>query len=394
MRLGVIGFGQGGGRVVDRLLKQDVESSGANIVQGVAAVNTAKSDLQGLEYVPEDRQILIGKGHGVGADNEQGAKVTHDYLQEVMDGINDFTTKIDAYLVVSALGGGTGSGGAPVVIRELQKMYDEPIYSLSILPAEDEGSLYSRNAARSFQTVVDEADNVILFDNNSWVQSGESIKDQNDRMNAELVKRIHMLFSAGEIKEGQEVGESIVDASEIMNTLGENGISTIGYAEAELSPEERPNSGGLLDRFRGGNDDDPYDDPDKTRRIKSLCKKAARGRLTHPAQLDGIERALVVTYGPPSLLSRKGIQESRRWIEDQTGTMEVRGGDYPDSSSDKLACIVLFSGVTQSDRIKELQRIAIEAQDTIDKIQEESDENLDDLLQQGVEDDEDIEGLF
>jgi hypothetical protein len=70
--------------------------------------------------------------------------------------------------------------------------------------------------------------------------------------------------------------------------------------------------------------------------------------------------------------------------------MEVRGGDYP-INEPNVAAAVLLSGVHNVPRIKELQQIAIEAQENIDEIQEESEENLETL----VEDDEDeLDPLF
>ncbi|MFB6087767.1 MAG: cell division protein, partial [Haloarculaceae archaeon] len=79
------------------------------------------------------------------------------------------------------------------------------------------------------------------------------------------------------------------------------------------------------------------------------------------------------------------------WLEEQTGSMEVRGGDYPVPASGKVASVVLLSGVTDVPRIKELQQVAIEAQDNIEEIRAESEANLKEL----VEDDEDeLEPLF
>jgi len=71
--------------------------------------------------------------------------------------------------------------------------------------------------------------------------------------------------------------------------------------------------------------------------------------------------------------------------------MEVRGGDYPVPESNFVASVILLSGVSNVPRIKELQQVAIEAQDNIEDIRSESEENLESL----VEDDEDeLEPLF
>ncbi|MFB6095243.1 MAG: cell division protein, partial [Halodesulfurarchaeum sp.] len=165
------------------------------------------------------------------------------------------------------------------------------------------------------------------------------------------------------------------------------GVSTVGYAAETVQAES---SDGLLSRFR--NDDaEPEDTANTTNRITSLVRKSALGRLTLPCEIDGAERALLVVAGPHGYLNRKGIERGRKWLEEQTGSMEVRGGDYPVPSSEKVASVVLLSGVTNVPRIKELQGKAVEAQDNIEEIRAESEAALQEL----VEDDEDeLEPLF
>ncbi|WP_193366105.1 tubulin/FtsZ family protein [Halorubrum saccharovorum] len=392
MKLAMIGFGQAGGKVVDKFLEYD-KRTGSEIVRAAAAVNTAKADLMGLEHIAEDQRVLIGqsrvKGHGVGADNELGAEIAEEDIDEVQGAIDSIPVhEVDAFLVVSGLGGGTGSGGAPVLAKHLKRIYTEPVYGLGILPGSDEGGIYTLNAARSFQTFVREVDNLMVFDNDAWRKTGESVQGGYEEINEEIVRRFGILFGAGEVQQGQEVAESVVDSSEIINTLSGGGVSTVGYAEEEV--EERT-SGGLLSRLRNDDGDDELDSAHTTNRITSLVRKAALGRLTLPCEIEGAERALLVLAGPPEYLNRKGIERGRKWLEEQTGSMEVRGGDYPYRGAGFVATVILLAGVTNVPRIKELQQVAIEAQDNLDEIREESDENLDDLVS---DDSDELESLF
>jgi cell division GTPase FtsZ len=391
MRLAMIGFGQAGGKILDKFLEYD-QTRGMDLVGAAVAVNTAKADLMGLDRVPEANRVLIGqarvKGHGVGADNELGADIAEEDMDEIMGAIDQIPThEVDAFLVIAGLGGGTGSGGAPVLCRQLKRIYTEPVYGLGILPGSDEGGIYTLNAARSFQTFVRESDNLLVFDNDAWRKTGESVQAGYAEINDEIVKRFGIMFGAGEIQEGDEVAESVVDSSEIINTLKGGGVSTIGYAAEEIEREEK----GLLGRFTGNNDDDGLDAAQTTNRITSLVRKAALGRLTLPCEIQGAERALVILSGPSKYLNRKGIERGRKWVEEQTGSMEVRGGDYPVEDSNYVASVILLAGVTDVPRIKELQQVAIEAQDNIDEIREQSDANLNRL----VEDESDeLEPLF
>jgi cell division GTPase FtsZ len=392
MKLAMIGFGQAGGKIVDKFLDYDART-GSGIVQSAIAVNTAKADLLGLENVPEENRVLIGqarvKGHGVGADNELGAEIAEEDIDEVQGAIDSIPVhEIDAFLIVAGLGGGTGSGGSPVLAKHLKRIYTEPVYGLGILPGGDEGGIYTLNAARSFQTFVREVDNLLVFDNDAWRKTGESVEGGYEEINDEIVRRFGVLFGAGEVEAGDNVAESVVDSSEIINTLSGGGVSTVGY-DAEAVEEYE--SGGLLSRFKGGNDGaEDMETANTTNRITSLVRKAALGRLTLPCEIEGSERALLVVSGPPKHLNRKGIERGRKWLEEQTGSMEVRGGDYP-VNEPNVAAAVLLSGVHNVPRIKELQQVAIEAQENIDEIQQESEENLESL----VEDDEDeLDPLF
>ena len=390
MKLAMIGFGQAGGKIVDKFLEYD-RRTGSEVVRAAVAVNSAKADLMGLKHIPESQRILIGqarvKGHGVGADNELGAEIAEEDIDEIQGSIDSIPVhEVDAFLIVAGLGGGTGSGGAPVIAKHLQRIYTEPVYGLGVLPGSDEGGIYTLNAARSFQTFVREVDNLLVFDNDAWRKTGESVEGGYDKINDEIVRRFGVLFGAGEVSAGDNVAESVVDSSEIINTLSGGGVSTVGY---DAEAVESTSSGGLLSRFKGGGNDE-VDSASTTSRITSLVRKAALGRLTLPCEIDGVERALLVVSGPPQHLNRKGIERGRKWLEEQTGSMEVRGGDYP-LNEPNVAAAVLLSGVHNVPRIKELQQVAIEAQENIDTIQSESEENLETL----VEDEEDeLDPLF
>ncbi|MFW6436976.1 MAG: tubulin/FtsZ family protein, partial [Halococcoides sp.] len=293
----------------------------------------------------------------------------------------------DAFMIVAGLGGGTGSGGSPVLAKHLKRIYTEPVYGLGILPGSDEGGIYTLNAARSFQTFVREVDNLLVFDNDAWRKTGESMESGYEQINDEIVTRFGILFGAGEVESHGEVAESVVDSSEIINTLASGGVSTVGYAAEEVEPQQ---SNGLLSKITGEADDD-MDSANTTNRITSLVRKAALGRLTLPCEIDGAERALLVLAGPPRHLNRKGIERGRKWLEEQTGSMEVRGGDYPVSNSGNVASVILLSGVHNVPRIKELQQVAIEAQDNIDEIRAESEEHLEQLVE---DDDDELDPLF
>jgi len=88
MKLALIGVGQAGGKVVDEFLAYDART-GADVVRGDRCQH-GESGFTGLDRLPEDRRILIGqarvKGHGVGADNEMGAEIAEEDIDEIQGG--------------------------------------------------------------------------------------------------------------------------------------------------------------------------------------------------------------------------------------------------------------------------------------------------------------------
>ncbi|MGB2842404.1 MAG: tubulin/FtsZ family protein [Halobacteriota archaeon] len=364
MRVFVIGYGQAGGRVADSFV-EFANRTGQNFVARALAINTARSDLIGIRNIPMEDKLLVGesmvKGHGIGADNEFGAEVATDEIYTIQSAIDKRGThQIDAFLIIAGLGGGTGSGGAPVLARRLKKLYEEPVYGLGILPSKDEGSLYSLNAARSLMTFVNEVDNLFLFDNDAWKKGGESVKEAFVDINEEIVRRFGILFGAGE---ANEVGQMVVDAAEVINTLKGGGISTIGYAAEEIESE------GFLKRFFSKKG--TLERMDTVTRVTSLVRRAVAGRLTIPCDVSTAERALIIAAGPPKELSRKGIEKSKVRIEEMIRGTEVRGGDFPLVKGQHVATVVLFSGVSDVPRIKELQEIGAEAQEKIKEVSSE-----------------------
>jgi cell division GTPase FtsZ len=340
MKVVLIGVGQAGGKVTQALAEFDYEM-GFGAVEGAFAVNTAEADLQNLDI----DSMLIGrdrvKGHGVGGDNELGAQIMQEEATEVMEALDErITTECEAVFVVAGLGGGTGSGGAPALCRELTRIYEVPIYTLGILPGRNEGSLYQANAGRSLKTVVRESDAAILIDNDAWHEQGQSVEEGFDAINEEIARRVGLMLASGEAVEG--VAESVVDSSEIINTLRGGGVASLGYASAEAGEDAAEN----------------------INTITSLTRNALLTGMSLPNAIDA-EAALLVIAGQPERISRKGVERARKWVEDETGCLQVRGGDFP-LESDRLAALVLVGGVERSPRLQEFMDRAREAQSTAD----------------------------
>lgn len=373
MKFFVIGFGQCGGKILDLFLENE-KMRGSGITIKALAVNTARTDLMGLRHVPMRDRILIGqtvvKGHGVGTDNKLGARIAQDEIETILSAVDERGThEIDAFLIIAGLGGGTGSGGAPVLAKYLSEMYSEPVYVVGILPAPEEGKLYSLNAARSMVSLLKYTDNLILVDNGAWKYEGLSLKESFAKINEEIVKRLAVLARAGEPVEEGLVGEMVIDSAEVINTLKGGGISAIGYATSLA--EEKKKSKLKLPFLKKREEEPNLMEDDKATKIASLVRRAALGRLTIPCNIRSAERALILVAGPPEHLDRKGLEKAKIWLEGQIAGVEVRAGDYPTRRTKYVASLVVLANVTDIPRVKQLQRLAVEAKEEIEELEKE-----------------------
>ncbi len=359
MKAVLLGVGQAGGKLTTALARFDADAGYGAVIDALA-VNTAAADLDPL---PLDT-VLVGQsrvnGHGVGGDNELGAEVMTEDSVEVLDALSSkVTAEAEAVFVIAGLGGGTGSGGAPVLVRELNAVYDVPVYAIGVLPGRDEGAMYQINAGRSLKTLVREADATVLLDNDAWRSSDESVEEGFAAINDSMAKRVGLLLAAGESVEG--VAESVVDTSEVINTLRAGGMAAVGFASAPAAadPEENVTT------------------------VMSTVRSSVLTGMSLPNATEA-DAALVAVAGDPDRISRKGAETARKWLQEETGSMQVRGGDFP-LDSDRIASLVLLAGVERSRRVEAFlerarQAVRDDPADETDPSAAFRNDELDDLL--------------
>lgn len=349
MRIGVIGIGEAGGRIADRFAyyNRKLIHVHQTIVPICLAINTAKSDLMGMEVLPMEDRILIGqtivKGHGAGLNRQLGAEIVKDELHTIKRAIAEKGThRVDAFLLVAGLGGGTGSGGLPLLAQGLKEFYSEPVYTLGILPGDEEGKVIAVNAAQCLLELPKVSDAIILFDNNLWRVHGRPIKESYESMNRELVEGFPTLLGAGEAMSVSKVGLKVIDASDIINTL--KGLTVLGYSKINLPLRFRFFS---RKSFSLGQ-------LDPSSMCYSVIKSSIYGKLTTEVGIETAEKALVLVSGPPHMLSREGIERAKGWLEKLIPGAEVRAGDYPIPDSKCLDAVTMLSGIHQISAVETL----------------------------------------
>lgn len=366
MKFALVGVGGAGGRIVDRLRRDEAETGRSFSKGSVLAFDTEREPFKQYDHIPLDRHVLVGdtnpeiRGEGVDGDVDLAASVAREDRDELHREFDKLDLhELDAVLVVAGLGGGTGGGVGAVVLESLDMLTDIPVYVLGVLPTEGESDRHVLNTARSLQPFVRLADSVMLFDNESWYDSSaeESLEEQYETLNGVLADRILAVLALGEL-DSADIAENTLDSSDLMRTLNTGGISTIGQASLELD------TGGVLSRlvsvFRNGEDDEP--DTTLAMRTQDLIKRAGTRKLTLPCEISSADRALIVLSGPPEECSRKGFESARYWLEQETGAVEVFAGDEPRPNADVVSASILLSNVTEIPRVDALKQRAVEVQ--------------------------------
>ena len=109
----VIGVGGGGNNAVNRMISANIR--GVEFI----AVNT---DRQVLKNSSAPNQVVIGekitKGHGAGANPEIGARAAEENLDDIKAALSG----ADMVFITTGMGGGTGTGAAPIVARAAREM--------------------------------------------------------------------------------------------------------------------------------------------------------------------------------------------------------------------------------------------------------------------------------
>ncbi len=154
-KLKVIGVGGGGGNAVNRM----VESG----LQGVEfiALNT---DMMALQKSRAGATIQIGskltQGLGAGADPQKGMLS----MQEDVEQLRDLLEGADMVFIAAGMGGGTGTGAAPVV-AELARSMGILTVAVVTKPFQWEGPVRDRNAHSGLEALRRAADTVIVVPN-------------------------------------------------------------------------------------------------------------------------------------------------------------------------------------------------------------------------------------
>ncbi len=157
----VIGIGGGGGNAINRM----VTMMDAQVVEFIAA----NTDLQDLRNSAATYKLQLGinctKGLGAGAKPNVGREAAI----ENADLIREFVSGADMVFITAGMGGGTGTGGAPIV-AQIAREADTLTVGVVTLPFKFEGMQRRKNADQGVQELKDHVDTLIVIPNDNLLE--------------------------------------------------------------------------------------------------------------------------------------------------------------------------------------------------------------------------------
>jgi cell division protein FtsZ len=278
----VAGVGSAGSNALDRVLLDGMEKT------DLIAINT---DVQSLASSVAAHKVQIGRtltrGLGTGGDPELGYEAAIESADEIRQALSDARL----VFICTGLGGGTGSGAAPVV-AQLVREAGSLVIVLATFPFSFEGKRRAAQAEDAFARLSEIANAVICFEND-WM--GDMVAPK---------AGIHHAFAIADMTISQSVRS-------IVNLIQRPGLIRIGFDD--LFAALRSQNGRCLFGF-GESDSD--------NRAHDALNQALKNPLMNKGKMlaDAAHVLVQVTGGPAMTLSEVEIlmNELGRHVGDQT----------------------------------------------------------------------------
>jgi cell division protein FtsZ len=218
-RITIVGCGGAGGNTITRLNKLGVK--GADTI----AINT---DKQALDLVEADHKILIGgrmtKGLGAGGFPDVAERAARESSHEIEELIKDS----DLVFITAGMGGGTGTGSAPVV-AEIAKKFNSVVTCMVSTPFNVERARLVK-ADEGLDKLRVKADSTVVLDNNRLLEFVPNLPINQafsvmDQMIAETVKGISETITLPSLIN--------LDYADMKSIMSQGGLSIMLWGEAE-----------------------------------------------------------------------------------------------------------------------------------------------------------------
>ena len=216
----VVGCGGGGGNTVNRMHEEGIH--GAKLV-------AANTDVQHLVNIEADTKILMGQqktqGRGAGSLPQVGEEAALESQEEIYDAIEGS----DMVFVTAGLGGGTGTGSAPVVAKAAR---DSGALTISIVttPFTAEGEVRRTNAEAGLERLRDVSDTVIVVPNDRLL---DAVGKMPVKQAFQVADEVLMRSVKGITELITKPGLVNLDFADVRTVMEKGGVAMIGLGESD-----------------------------------------------------------------------------------------------------------------------------------------------------------------
>ncbi|MBL4694602.1 cell division protein FtsZ [Candidatus Gracilibacteria bacterium] len=325
----VIGVGGGGGNAVNRMIKAGLK--GIDFI----VVNT---DAQALYHSEAQVKINIGKattrGLGAGSNPDIGKQAAEETIEEIKDAMEG----ADMVFITCGLGGGTGTGGSPVIANAAKEM---GILTVAVVtkPFSFEGQRRKTQADEGLENLKSKVDTLITIPNDKILSIIDKKTPLNDAFQVvDDVLRQGVQGIADLITVHGMINVDFADVKAVMENAG-SALMGIGYgtgenraAEAAKAAIESPllelsidGAKGVLFNITGGNDLSMFEVDEAARVITEAADPDANiifGAVINDSYTGEVKLTVVATgfdykqpetnmMRPRSVFSSSGLGSSR-----------------------------------------------------------------------------------
>lgn len=307
----VIGVGGGGGNAVNRMIEEKLENV------DFIAVNT---DAQVLRESKASEKIMIGtklsQGRGAGGDPEKGEKAAEENIEEIEAALQG----AQMLFIAAGMGGGTGTGAAPVIARVAK---EKGILTVAVVtkPFSFEGGARMSQAVRGIEKLKEHVDSLLVIPNERLEEIYEELEYEETLKEADRVLYQGVQAVSDLILKTGLVNRDFEDVRRVMSLAG-NAHMGVGRASG-----------------------------------KDKAREAAIAAINSPlleSTIDGAKRVLLNIVAPKTV-RMKEIKEASKLVREAVHP-DVKlffGSSFDDSLNDEMIVTVIAtdfdSGVDDMD---------------------------------------------
>ena len=224
-KIKVVGVGGGGGNMINHMIRE----SGGEMDIDLIIANT---DMKALENSPAYTKIQLGekitKGLGAGMVPEVGCKAAEESREEIKSALE----YSDIVFIASGLGGGTGTGAAPV-IAQVAKEVGALTVSVVTMPFSFEGKKRRQLAEMGLNELRKESDSIVVIPNDklcALIDKRAGIKDSFKIVDNVLARAVSGMSAIVLGSGNSDINSDFADVKKVME---HRGMALMGAGEAE-----------------------------------------------------------------------------------------------------------------------------------------------------------------